>query len=125
MVIGGDGWFTEISEGDRRIIMYPCENNSLMNFVAFVPNEATNVTDPDWHQRDNNYAVFKAFKSFFPAARWLLLYLPNELRTWHLYDMKTMSTWTKGRLALIGDAAHPFLPCKRACLPLRAWSDMS
>lgn len=43
-LIGGDGWFGEIAEADRRIVMYPCRENTEMNFVAFVPNdEATDL----------------------------------------------------------------------------------
>ena len=38
--------------------------------------------------------------------------LENVDRTfrWALYDREPLPTWTKGRLALLGDAAHPMLP---------------
>jgi len=29
---------------------------------------------------------------------------------WGLYDRRTLASWTKGRLALLGDAAHAMLP---------------
>lgn len=43
-LIGPEGWFGEISEGDRRIVMYTCRENTEQNFVAFVPNEEATVT---------------------------------------------------------------------------------
>ena len=35
---------------------------------------------------------------------------PGEAKIYPLYDMATLPTYVKGRLALIGDAAHPFTP---------------
>ncbi|KIW40331.1 uncharacterized protein PV06_07538 [Exophiala oligosperma] len=35
---------------------------------------------------------------------------PATLKVWPLYDMDMLSTFAKSRLALIGDAAHPFTP---------------
>lgn len=31
------GWFEEFSEGNRRLVMYPCRHNVAMNVAAFVP----------------------------------------------------------------------------------------
>ena len=33
-----------------------------------------------------------------------------DVRCWGLYDREPLPTWTKGRLTLLGDAAHPMLP---------------
>jgi salicylate hydroxylase len=37
-LIDPKGWFEEISEGSKRIVMYPCRDNTAMNIAAFVPN---------------------------------------------------------------------------------------
>ena len=37
-LIDPKGWFEEISEGSKRLIMYPCRDNTAMNIAAFVPN---------------------------------------------------------------------------------------
>ncbi len=35
---------------------------------------------------------------------------PETLKVWKLLDMEVLPTWVKGKLAILGDAAHPFLP---------------
>ena len=54
----------------------------------------------------------KAYESHGAASRKLLSSAPEDVSLWVLYDMPALRTWVKGRLALLGDAAHPFLPCK-------------
>jgi salicylate hydroxylase len=39
----------------------------------------------------------------------LLSQVQNTFR-WALYDREPLPVWTKGRLTLLGDAAHPMLP---------------
>lgn len=35
---------------------------------------------------------------------------PATIKLWKLYDRKALGTWIRGSSALLGDAAHPFLP---------------
>ena len=44
-----------------------------------------------------------------PAHRPLLRQVQTTFR-WALYDREPLPAWTKGRLTLLGDAAHPMLP---------------
>lgn len=111
-LINKEGWFGQVCENDRRFVMYPCRNNTEMNFAAFIPNEEADGPGRDWNRWGMKSTVTKAFSNLFPAARKLLSYAPEDVRTWQLYDMGDLRTWTSGRVALIGDAAHPFLPCE-------------
>jgi 2-polyprenyl-6-methoxyphenol hydroxylase-like FAD-dependent oxidoreductase len=119
---------------DRRIIMYPCSNNTTMNFVATHPSEITGskgdgesalsehwptgtVTDLSHVQAlredERKRVLLETFKDFGPGVLELLAMAdPSELKLWPLLDMQQLSSWTKDKLALVGDAAHPFLPCK-------------
>lgn len=48
-------------------------------------------------------------KGFAPKLVDFLL-LGSGWRTWSLYDPQPLPAWTRGRIALMGDAAHPVLP---------------
>jgi salicylate hydroxylase len=39
-----------------------------------------------------------------------LLEIAESWRCWSLYRLAPLRRWTKGRVALLGDAAHPVLP---------------
>lgn len=53
------------------------------------------------------------YREFGPAVQALLgMVETSSLKVWTLLDMEQLPTWTKGKLALVGDAAHPFLPRK-------------
>jgi salicylate hydroxylase len=43
------------------------------------------------------------------SARDLLRAAP-DWRKWPLFDCNPIASWTAGRVALMGDAAHPMLP---------------
>jgi salicylate hydroxylase len=52
------------------------------------------------------------FIKFSTGVRELIDLADANLKVWQLYDMESLPTWVKGQAALIGDAAHPFQPCK-------------
>lgn len=95
---------------DRRIVMYPTSNNELLNFVNIHP-ETESDASGDWNTQGNLAKMLNVYKDFDPAVLALLEKAdPTSLKVWNLLDMPVLPTWVNKRLALLGDAAHPFLP---------------
>ncbi|KAK3398122.1 hypothetical protein B0T20DRAFT_354115 [Sordaria brevicollis] len=97
---------------DRRIVMYPCNNNELLNFVCIHPDTESHTTKTDeWNKQRSVEQVLKVFEDFEPAVKALIAKVdPSTLKVWQLLDMEKMPTLTKGKMVLIGDAGHPFTP---------------
>lgn len=90
--------------------MYPTSNNTLLNFVCIHPENESNASD-DWHTEASLGTLLKVYSGFDPAVVALISKAdPKTLKVWTLLDMDEIPVWAKDRLALIGDAAHPFLP---------------
>ncbi|KAI1340405.1 hypothetical protein F5Y15DRAFT_57099 [Xylariaceae sp. FL0016] len=97
---------------DRRVVVYPCNHNELLNFVCIHPDNLSHATYSDaWNKQGSLDQVLKVYEEFDPALKQLISKVdPAELKVWQLLDMEKLPTWTKERLTLIGDAAHPFTP---------------
>lgn len=71
------------------------------------------LTKAEWNKEADFDQFLKVYENFDPA----LLALAKKadragIKVWQLMDMEKLPTWTKGKLALLGDAAHPFTPRK-------------
>ncbi|KAK2005129.1 FAD/NAD(P)-binding domain-containing protein [Colletotrichum falcatum] len=97
---------------DRRIVVYPCNDNQLLNFVCIHPDTESHATTTDgWSKKGSIEQLLKVYQEFDPAVLQLLKKVhPDEVNVWQLLDMEAMPTWVNGKLALLGDAAHPFTP---------------
>lgn len=98
---------------DRRIVMYPCDAGAQMNFVAIHPSgESSVAADGDaWQQTGNKTRLLRIFESFGEQVAILLnLVEESKLKVWTLLDMEKMPSFVNEKMAVLGDAAHPFLP---------------
>ncbi|RMJ27116.1 FAD binding domain-containing protein [Aspergillus sp. HF37] len=97
---------------DRRIVMYPTSQNTVLNFVLIHPeSESATQTGDTWGQQGNLDKMLRIFDGFNPAILRLVGRAdPQSIRVWKLLDMDVIPHWHHHRLALLGDAAHPFLP---------------
>ncbi|RYP65816.1 hypothetical protein DL771_008117 [Monosporascus sp. 5C6A] len=108
-----EGHMTMWMGDDRRLIMYPCSDNKVMNFVGIHPSELTisKGEASDWDQGASKDVLLDVYKGFGSKVQSLLSLVDDStLKIWTLLDMARIPRWIKGRLALMGDAAHPFLP---------------
>jgi salicylate hydroxylase len=105
------GWPEETQQvwmGDgRHFMVYPVRGGRLLNYVGFVPTK--NATTESWSavgDRDELVSSFAGWDS--RVAK--LLEAVETCFWWGLYDREPLESWTSGRLALLGDAAHAMLP---------------
>ncbi len=91
----------------KHFMVYPVRGGSLLNYVGFLPrSEAVAET---WSGTGDPDALRASFADWDPLVGQLLHHV-EQTYWWGLFDREPLSTWTQGRLALLGDAAHPMLP---------------
>ena len=87
------------------VVHYPIAGGRLVNVVAI---ERSSTPVEGWAAPGNRDALLEAYASAAPALR-TLLSQPREWLRWSLFDHPA-ERLAKGRIALLGDAAHPVLP---------------
>ena len=91
----------------KHVIVFPVRAGTMLNFVCFVP--ADQAMRESWTAPGDPDALRAAFAGFAAPVTGLLRQV-DETFWWGLYDREPLAEWTNGRLALLGDAAHPMLP---------------
>jgi salicylate hydroxylase len=94
--------------GDHKhFVAFPVRGGDLINYVAFVPSKTD--TDESWSAPGDSDELRSAFEEW----DWRVVQLLQKVEScfwWGLYDREPLARWVEGRLALLGDAAHPMLP---------------
>ncbi|RDW67481.1 uncharacterized protein DSM5745_09347 [Aspergillus mulundensis] len=96
--------------GDRRLVMYPCRSGTLLNVAGIHPSSTMAKTEnSSWLDSGNVDGLLDTYKEFCPALREICR-LGEDVRLWSLASRQPPRSFVRGRLALLGDAAHPTLP---------------
>jgi len=101
-----DRWMMWLGQG-KHFLTFPVRAGKLINYVGFVP--ADQEMKESWSAPGDAHVLRREFAGWDPRIESLLSQVQTTFR-WALYDREPLPTWTKGRLTLLGDAAHPMLP---------------
>ena len=101
-----DCWQMWLGKG-KHFLAFPVRAGKLINYVGFVPADAE--MKESWSAPGDPDVLRRAFAGWDPRIEGLLQQVQMTFR-WALYDREPLPTWTKERLTLLGDAAHPMLP---------------
>jgi salicylate hydroxylase len=91
----------------KHFLVYPVRRGELVNYVGFVPTDE--AMRESWSAPGDPTVLAAEFAGWDPRVEGLLAQVEHTFR-WGLYDREPLPTWTRGRLTLLGDAAHPMLP---------------
>ncbi|MBL71020.1 MAG: monooxygenase [Rhodobiaceae bacterium] len=91
----------------KHCVTYRLRRGALTNFVGVV--ERDDWTIESWSERGAKAEALADFDGWHPTITHILNEA-EELYRWALFDRAPLSKWTDGRVALMGDAAHPMLP---------------
>jgi salicylate hydroxylase len=90
------------------LVHYPVKGGSLINLVLIM-DDAWEA--PGWSEPASRTDLLRRISKSDWAPRALsLIGAPESWLKWALYDLKPVSHWARGPVALLGDAAHPMLP---------------
>jgi salicylate hydroxylase len=93
---------------NAHLVHYPVRAGRVINGVIIT---ADSWNAPGWSEPATRTDLMPrvAAEGWTPSAL-ALLGLPDAWLKWALYDRRPLLRWSKGPVALLGDAAHPMLP---------------
>jgi salicylate hydroxylase len=95
---------------EAHLVQYPLRRGSIINLVATIRSAwRSGAPDQEWDGAADRSALERAFAGWSKEAR-ALIGAPAQWRAWPLYCRPSIPSFSLGRAALVGDAAHPMVP---------------
>ncbi len=88
---------------------YKIRRGELLNYVAIA--RTRTWVEEGWSVRSTVESLMSEFRDFEAGARAILMATPpDQCFKWGIFDRDPLPAWTRGRVTLLGDAAHPTTP---------------
>ena len=98
---------------DRHILTFPVKQSELINVVAFITDRSTpNPRLPEgeeWVKAVAQQELLEVFAEWSAASRAILDCIPEPTR-WALHELPELPFYHRGRVLIVGDAAHARVP---------------
>ena len=91
----------------KHFLVFPVRHGTMVNYVGFVPTDE--AMKESWSAPGDPAVLRREFEGWDPRIGTVLAQVDKCFR-WALYDREPLPMWSRGRLTLLGDAAHPMLP---------------
>jgi salicylate hydroxylase len=91
----------------RHMMWYDCQDGEVQNFVGITASREMPVNNQG--QPDYNTAMLEDFEAYHPDLRHVIK-MADNVTCWPLSIHDPLVSWVRGKMVLVGDAAHPMLP---------------
>ena len=91
----------------KHFLVFPVRHGEMVNYVGFVPTDEE--MKESWSASGDPDVLRREFEGWDPRIAHVLEQVERCFR-WALYDREPLPGWSRGRLTLLGDAAHAMLP---------------
>jgi len=88
-------------------VHYFVSGGRYLNFVAVIEQAAWQRES--WNDRGDVAEALQYYMGWHPQLHTILRAV-DDIYKWALFDRDPLPAWTRGRVALLGDACHPMLP---------------
>ena len=92
----------------RQFVTFYVAAGRLVNWVANTQSD-DDWQNESWSARGDRDELLHLYADWHPQVRTLIAGT-DEIFKWALFDRPPLEKWTRGRVTLLGDAAHPMLP---------------